>query len=116
MSRKTRKFARRICMTRAAGGRHQSDKIWKAMRILRRFSVADLVAVVETTTSSTVGTYASLLTRTGFLRVWRGTGGRMPASYQLVRDSGPIAPSIMKRRTVLYDHNTDTEYSLNANP
>lgn len=116
MKRKTAKFTARICATRAAGGRHQADKIWKAMRILRRFTVAELVAVVETSTARTVGWYASLLTRTGFLRVIRpsgvGAGRGSTATYQLLRDSGPTAPSVVHRRTAIYDHNTDTTYAL----
>lgn len=114
MHGKTRNFTRRIGQTRAAAGRHQADKIWQAMRMLRRFTVAELVAVVETSTASTVGSYASVLARTGFLRVQRFH--RAPASYLLIRNSGPTPPSIVHRRTAVYDHNTETEYPLHANP
>ncbi|MGO1072592.1 hypothetical protein [Lysobacter sp. CA199] len=120
MTPKTRNFTRRIAHTRAGDGRHQADKIWRAMRMLRRFTVDELVAVVETSTFRTVGSYASVLARTGFLRVWKGpsTGrrGQPPKHYQMVRDSGPIAPSFVKYGTTLYDHNTDTEYPIDASP
>lgn len=119
MSPKNRNFTRRIAKTRASGGRHQADKIWGAMRMLRTFTVDELVAVVETTTRRTVGSYASALARTGFLRprtlAGNGSRGRAAAQYQLVRNSGPIAPSFVNYRRALYDHNTDMEYPLNAN-
>lgn len=112
MNGKVRNFTRRLCATRAQGGRHQADKAWNAMRMLRRFTVAELTAVVETSTFRSVGSYASVLARVGYLRVHRTSGRGTPAMYQLVRDTGPTAPSVVKRRTAVYDHNTDTTYPL----
>ena len=109
------RMAARICRTKAAGGRHQRGKLWSAMRMLRRFTPAELVAVVEARSADSVAQFARLLWRAGFLRKHQANA-RSEVTYQLVRDSGPHAPSITRRGTAVHDHNTDTEYSLDAQP
>lgn len=106
--------AERYCRTRAANGRHLGALIWNAMRMLRRFTAADVCAVVELATLGYVKAYARRLASTGFLRAHREGHNGTP-TYQMARDSGPIAPSITSRRTRVYDHNTLTEYSINDN-
>lgn len=103
--------AARYCSTKAAAGTHKGAKIWNAMRMLRRFTATDVCAVVESAALGYVKAYARRLASTGFLRVHRDGGNAAP-TYQLVRDSGPVAPSITSRRTRVYDHNTTTEYAI----
>lgn len=113
MTPKVRNFRRRHCAYKAAKGTYVAGKVWSAMRMLRSFSAGDVAAVVEITSRESVRRYANFLVRAGFLRVTRhGLGRCPPASYQLIRDTGPLPPGLYKRHTVLYDFNTDTEYPL----
>lgn len=113
MSRKNGLQALRHCNTRIKAGTYQGARIWNAMRMLRRFTAGDVCAVVETAALGTVQAYARRLATTGFLRVTRAGHNDVP-SYFLIRDSGPLAPSITRARKAVYDHNTQTEYLIHA--
>lgn len=75
-------------------------RLWRAMRILRTFTVAELSATAEVSPNS-ARKYVRALAHAGYLRVatpYRqgAVGGH--ASYLLIRDTGPHAPSIGKQR------------------
>lgn len=107
----TRNRVRRI----AAGKGHRlvRGKLWQALRILRTFTVADLLAVAELADSKRKSVLGFLypLRRTGYLRV-RYVGPRGEAVFQLVRDTGPLPPALVRNHTVVWDQNTATEYPV----
>lgn len=71
------------------------SRMWRSMRILRQFSVADLVATAAVMPSEAY-LYIRLLTEAGYLQCLRlykaGRGNSYPALWKLVRDTGPFAP------------------------
>lgn len=74
-------------------------RMWQSMRVLRRFTVADIVAAGEVGESAATK-YVRFLRQAGYLRVAQAkregvTGGH--AVYVLVRDTGPHAPRIGNR-------------------
>lgn len=77
-------------------------RMWATMRVLRRFSVGDLMATAGSTRGG-AHTYLWQLRRGGY--VWMvapgttGTKARQ-AVYVLTRDSGPLAPRVRKDGTV----------------
>lgn len=114
MAKRTHSLPARIARTKAASGTvHRRLKQWQAMRILRRFTVSDLLAVTEQTNKHSLLTYLGQLRRAGFVRAHYGNRGRHePTQFQLIRDSGPKPPALLKKGSVIYDLNTDTEYPL----
>lgn len=84
-------------------------KAWQAMRVMRRFTVTDLV------TTSGIGEdncskYVRRLARAKFLRLSKARACGVPGSchvWLLVRDSGPRAP-ILRTDGTVYDPNTRT--------
>ncbi|GIT85436.1 hypothetical protein [Roseobacter sp. OBYS 0001] len=89
-----------------------NGSMWGAMRALRQFTQADVVAALAATdkavSADDVRKFASSLLAAGYLKVLqkaRATGNR-PARYQLVNDSGPLPPDV-KRREVVIDANED---------
>lgn len=110
MSRKNGLQALRYCSTKTSAGTYKGARIWNAMRMLRRFTAREVCAVVETAALGTVQAYARRLAAAGFLRVTRVGSNDVP-SYCLIRDSGPLAPSLTQSSKAVYDHNTQTEYS-----
>lgn len=83
------------------------QRMWQSMRVLKRFSVADLVATAETPANS-ANHYVRALRRAGYLRcVQPVQSGRTAghARYQLMRDTGPCAPRIGK--DAVRDPNTE---------
>lgn len=87
-----RKFNARACMR---------QRIWKAMRILRTFSVPALCRVVEGCTFSNVQSFVSILHLQGYVgkvgTVRRGYAGEYQG-YQLIKDTGPTMPVFLKGR------------------
>lgn len=87
-----------------AGGAR--GRCWQAMRILRRFTAADICATAEAGARN-VNIYLQVLTRAGYLRVLQPqrpgvTGGHIV--YLLVRNTGPYAPRV-RSGGVLWDPN-----------
>jgi hypothetical protein len=85
-------------------------RLWKAMRVIRRFDVGQLMVATDATRTNAQD-YVSKLVRAGFLRMavkGNATARRM-AIYQLVRDSGPLAP-ITRKTGDTFDQNTKTTY------
>lgn len=85
---------------RAPMREHQGRaRMWQSMRMLRRFTVADIVAAGEVGESA-ASKYVRFLREAGYLRVAQPkregiTGGH--AVYALVRDTGPHAPRVGNR-------------------
>jgi len=88
-------------------GTQARQRMWQSMRVLRKFTAAEIVATAEVGASN-ASKYIRSLVRTGYLRVVTPkqegvTGGH--AAYLLVRNSGPYAPRIGKQDVL--DPNTD---------
>ncbi len=72
------------------------DRIWQSMRVLRQFSLPDLVATAESGYANT-RRYVRGLVNSGYLRLVQPVAsGRRGgyAVYRLVRDTGPHAPRL----------------------
>lgn len=93
-------------VTQGAG----TENMWRSMRMLGQFTAQD-IAVHSTTPTITVSeatakAYTSMLLRTGYLRVVRkAVPGKRPATFQLIRNSGPKPPQIQRVKQV-FDPNT----------
>lgn len=112
MSPKLRNICRRIARTKGSGDRHKRARLWQAIRILRDFTTGDLMAVAEQDNRKAVLTWLAQLRRAGYLHVQRDMGHRNENRYRLIRNTGPVCPSLVHRGRALYDHNTDQEYPV----
>lgn len=96
---------------RAAGEARQ--QAWQSMRVLRRFTTADLLTVA-TIGESNVRKFVRGLARTGYLALAKahvsGRPGSLPV-WQLVRDTGPKCPIVWTDGRV-HDVNTDTTHEV----
>lgn len=111
----TKYSSARIVQTK--GAEHRRGALWRALRILRRFTVFELMAVAEQDNKHSVLTFLGQLRKAGFLRAQAGNRGRHePTTFFLIRDPGPACPAVLKRGMVVYDRNTDTEYPINGAP
>jgi hypothetical protein len=71
-------------------------RVWAAMRILRQFTIPDLIASAEAERHN-VQRFCFGLARTGYLRIVRPRVSGVKAAstvYSLVNDSGPFAPRL----------------------
>lgn len=93
------------------------QRLWQGMRILRRFTVVDLVAVAEVGESAT-GKYVRALARAGFVRLVRALQSGLAGSrnvWQLVRGAdSPTAPIVRKDGSGVYDPNTGVAWGLDG--
>lgn len=107
----THNAARRHQQTK--GPRFVRGRLWYAMRTLRHFRLSELQAVAEVPNRATVQTFIAYLRRAGFVAPRHlNRGLHQETIFTLVRNSGPKCPAILKRRTVVWDYNTDTEYPI----
>jgi hypothetical protein len=70
------------------------QKVWQAMRVMRRFTTAELLMTTDASESA-VMKYSRALAQAGYLRCVRArVSGRAGSRdvWQLVRDTGPLAP------------------------
>lgn len=82
-----------------------NEAMWRAMRILKRFTRAELFAyVAKYTTEGNVKSYIKHLNQAGYLRLERK--GIEAATYCLVQNTGPQPPQILRVKEV-YDPNLD---------
>jgi hypothetical protein len=90
-------------------GRDAIDRIWSALRVLRR---ADLVMIGQCARSPETETasYLRLLVRSGYIS--ETTLPRQAPSYLLLRDTGPCAPR--RRLTQMQDSNNGDLHALAA--
>jgi hypothetical protein len=83
-------------------------RIWRSMRVMRRFTIADLAATAEAGLQNT-HTYVVDLVNGGYIRKLkmevpkRGVEGR--AIFALIKDTGPFAPSYRKATREIIDPN-----------
>lgn len=99
-------------------------RVWRAIRIRRKFSIPDLVALVaeggEKDIESNIRKYISALTRAGILTELprREAGTALTSNgYKRwwltdVRDPGPLAPVWRQGANTVFDPNTETEIDL----
>lgn len=96
------------------------ERVWRAVRIRRKFSTAEIIRLVveQTRSESNVQKYLRFLARAGYLQPMRGREpGTAPQSngylrYFLVRDTGPQAPRFCAKRRAIWDPNTGEEFAL----
>lgn len=90
-------------------------RMWKTIRILKKFSLPELEATAEVS-SRVAWKYVNFLCRTGFLRLLNPDARRSVSKriYMLVRNTGPISPTIcrLKKREQVLDFNTKTYYDV----
>lgn len=94
--------------------RHTRDRIWQSMRIMRRFTVHDLMATAVSNYDNT-SKFITALADVGVLRCEIPSGARpgvpcrQPAVWKLARDLGPITPQVRRLPgepgRVIFDHN-----------
>ena len=88
------------------------DRAWQSMRILRRFTMPQLVATAEITIDN-ARKYCNGLERAGFLRLTtpRNSGVRGGhKTYLLIRDPGPKSPRL-RTNGITYDPNHHQTYT-----
>ena len=96
------------------------QRAWNVMRLRRRFTVPELVMVAakddDAGPDDTVQRYLRALARAGFAQVVdRRPEGRRAAIckvYALLKDTGHVAPSVVRRGRAVFDHNTGEEVAL----
>ncbi len=80
----------------------ETEKIWKAIRGLQRFSRDELPAITGCK-RAILKNYVSLLLASGYIKpVGKVEGNRAKKIYKLIKDTGPKP---LRRRTFLYDPN-----------
>lgn len=92
-----------------AGARTQA---WQAMRVMRRFTTADILTTSEIEKSN-LDVYLRGLYRTGYLVLVHDRVNGRPGSrnvWQLVRDTGPSAPFYRRSDGSMLDANTGFVY------
>lgn len=104
---------------RSAGYRHRawgrmkgSDRCWRTIRVLREFTVADVVQGAEVSLSY-AGDWVRNLHRAGYLKQIAAADefNGISARYLLIRNSGPAAPIWRVADKALYDPNLDQTFS-----
>jgi hypothetical protein len=89
------------------------DRAWQSMRILRMFTLPDLIATAEIGESNVMA-YVARLERSGYLRcIQPRQSGRKGghASWRLIRNSGPYAPRLTRAGAV-FDPNTTLTHEM----
>lgn len=89
------------------------EQMWRAMRGLKQFNPRDL-AIHATTdvvgvSNETAKSYCSMLLSCGYLACTQKATNTHQATYQLIRNSGPLAPQIQRVKQV-FDPNSKTVY------
>ena len=73
------------------------ERMWKAMRILRRFQIGELLQVAEIARRKAAEKYLQDLTRADYLRVAEHARGCDGNLYTLIRNTGPFAPRVGRK-------------------
>ena len=90
------------------------DRIWRSIRILRRFSLTDLMMTANATYSQ-VSPFVSRLIRGGFVARMTPANVRLAeGSFALLRNSGPLTP--MPVLDGIFDPNTRTLWTREGEP
>lgn len=85
------------------------QKLWQSMRVMRRFTLPQLMATADAE-QGPAAAYVNSLKNAGYLRVEQQRQLGITGShgvYQLLRDTGPKHP-ITNRVQVVYDPNQDS--------
>lgn len=86
------------------------QQVWQAMRIMRRFSLPELVTTTTPPVAyKTAAKYVARLRRCGYVRLTQPRHLGQPGSRDqlaLVRDTGPAAPIPRHQAVAVYDPNT----------
>lgn len=77
-------------------GPSQRERLWKVMRILKRFDLPQLEITSEATRRAAED-FINLLSRAGYIRNLGKGGGTGWATYALIRDTGPKCPTITNK-------------------
>ena len=88
--------------------RQPRDLMWMSMRMLRTFTIQDLMATAEVGYHA-AQKYAAALCKAGYLRRLGRTGPHRTMCWRLFRDTGPWAP-IRRRGGLVYDPNEHRTY------
>lgn len=99
----------------------RAQQIWTAIRALRQFTIAEL-AVAASTDAVPVSPrrsreYVGTLARAGYVaEVGSRACPGQKAHWRLMpaKNTGPLAPALIERGTVLYDRNLQQAVNLNA--
>ncbi len=82
-------------------------RVWRTMRILRKFTSAELAA----SSGAHIGTVRfllSIMTKAGYLEVSRASRRQEGDVWILTVDTGPKEPLISREHMTVYDRNLDT--------
>lgn len=92
------------------------ERAWRAMRIRKRFTVADLVADAGTAKDANptgnLQRYLQFLRAAGYVKDLprRSSGTALTSNgfkrWMLIRDTGPRAPSVRSKKHAIHDFNT----------
>nr|WP_295832888.1 hypothetical protein [uncultured Azospirillum sp.] len=94
-------------------------RLWRAMRITRKGSVAEIVRLVlrdderADSVRSTAASYLRVLAKAGYLIDLRRPGG-VEARYSLIRDTGPLPPAYKAGTRVVRDRNTGETFRIDG--
>lgn len=91
----------------AGGPSVARDKIWRAMRMLRQFKIAQLLEICSVP-RKTAEKYLRALVRAEYLRVAKPSRGKTGNVYTLIKNTGPFAPRA-GRTGVSLDPNLEIE-------
>jgi predicted transcriptional regulator len=89
----------------------QRDRLWSAMRILKKFTLGEILTLAGAGSESNAQHYIAALAGAGYLRQMprREHGTSLTSNgfkrWQLIRDTGPAAPVWSVGRGELYDPN-----------
>lgn len=89
----------------------QRARLWSAMRILKKFTLGEILILASEARASSARRYVRALADAGYLREMprreRGTALTSPGfkRWHLVRDTGPVAPVWRTTRGDVYDIN-----------
>lgn len=85
-------------------------RLWKSMRMMRRFTIPDLIETAEAS-DTCARKFVRALVESDYVHVLRKTNFRLMThtTYLLVNDTGPQAPRLRKREAVVWDPNTRTK-------
>lgn len=94
-----------------------TENLWRTMKILGQFTVAELAATAATDevaiSLSTARSYVQALARAGYLAALPRPEQNAHARYRFARDTGPKPPQI-QRVKLIFDPNTQEQIALDG--
>lgn len=86
-------------------------RMWNSMRILRAFTIGDLISTAEVTMKQ-ARLFAGQLSRSGYLQVSLSSEGFMKDAFRLLRNSGAKTPLVRSKMSNVFDPNTGLIHPL----